>query len=234
MALTASYVTAGFEPVYNKIMQQVPNPVAYELAPNTAFAKGDLVVLSAGKVVKAAASATNVLGAMAAAYTTVTNPTGEMTVGMVYDQPFNVYRVTFAGHRDGTATGGTTTTLVDTGLTTSTDNVWNGALLYVYEGPGAGSIRTVKTYTGASDTLTVEKAFPTAITTASKYILLGAAAAAGDVINVGSVGVNISSASTVNAAATVVAEAGPLAVLAIDPFALTMDVMVRKHLFNTP
>lgn len=237
MALVAERVTEGFEPIYNKMVGSAPPPVEYELTPNTAFSKGDLVVLTNGLVARAAAGATNVLGVMAEAFTTATNPSAKKTKGSVYDNPYNVYRCTFANHRDATATGGTTTTLVDTALTTSTDSVWNGALLYIYEGKAAGSLRTVKTYTGVSDTLTVEEPFPEAPDTTSKYILLGNGGAASDAINVGKVGVNIVDENTIDAGATTASEAGPLVVvgLNIDLIKnLMMDVMIRKHIFNTP
>lgn len=233
MALTATRITDGFEPVYNKVMQQIPNPVKYELTPGTAFAKGDVVVLTNGKVAKASAGATNVLGVMAQSVTATQNPAGATTYGDVYDQPQNVYRCTFTGHRDATATGGSTTTLVDSTMGAAADDRWAGALLYVYEGAGAGSIRTVKAYTSATRTLTVEQPFAVAIDTTSKYILLGNASAAGDVINVGSYGVNLSGANRIAAGGTVASEAGPLVVTAINPAKLTMDVVIRKHLFHT-
>lgn len=230
MALTASRTTQGFEPVRN-LLGFAQNPVKYELTPGIAVTKGDMLVLTAGKVAKAAANATNVLGVAAESIAAAANPSDETTKIGVYDNPFNVYRCSFTGHRDATATGGTTTTLVDTALSTSSDDVWNGALLYIYEGAAAGSIRTVTDYTGATDTLTVSEPFPVAIDTTSKYILLGAGAAS-DVINVGSIGVDIVDENTIDSNATIGSEAGPLAVLAIDPANLTMDVLIRKHRYN--
>lgn len=231
MALTASRTTQGFELIGN-MFGAAPNPNLYELTPNTAFAKGDMVVLTDGKVAAAAANATNVLGVMAETFTTTTNPSAAATYGLVYDNPFNIYRCTFADHRDAAATGGTSTTLLDTALATSTDDVWNGAYLYIYEGPGAGDIRTVKDYTGATDTLTVEKAFSATPTTASYYILLGEAGAAGDVINVGSIGVDLKDANTIDANAANKDGDGPLAVLQIIPEELMMVVIIREHLYN--
>lgn len=229
MALTATRTTQGFELVRN-LLGFAPNAVPYELTPSEAFVTGDMVVLTNGKVTKAAAGATNVLGVMAE---TVTADATDVTKGLVHDNPFNVYRCTFAGHRDAAATGGTTTTLLDTALSTSTDNVWRSGLVYVYTGPGAGSIRTISAYTGASDTLTVIDPFPAAPTTASSYILLGAGGAANDAINVGKIGVDLTDANTINGAGTTVSEAGPLVVTAIDPANLMMDVLIRKHLYNT-
>jgi len=231
MALTASRTTNGFEPKYNKLGGTVDNAVDYELTPGVAFSAGDMVVLTANRVAKAAANATNVLGVMAETIAAADNPAATTTYGRVYDNPFIVYRCSFADHRDATATGGTTTTLVDTALSTSSDDDWNGALLYIYEGPAAGSIRTVKDYTGSSDTLTVEEPFPTAPTTASKYILLGAGGS-GDVINIGSFGVDLKDENTIDANATIANEAGPLLVVNIYPADLMMDVVIRKHIYN--
>jgi len=232
MTLTASRTTDGFELVGN-MMNVSDNGVEYELTPNTAFSRGDMVVLTAGKVAKAAANATNVLGVMAESFTTATNPSGKTTKGKVYDNPFNIYKCSFADHLDSTATGGTTTTLVDTALTTSTDDDWNGALLYIYEGAAAGSLRTVKDYTGSSDTLTVEEPFPVAPDTTSKYILLGLGGAANaDVINIGKAGVDLKDENTIDANATVASEAGPLVVMptSLDDIKdLILRVMIQNN-----
>ncbi|HOO11536.1 MAG TPA: hypothetical protein PK684_01115 [Bacillota bacterium] len=230
MAYTASRTTNGFELIGN-LLNVTDNGREYELTPNTAFSKGDMVVLTGGKVAKAAANAANVLGVMAESITAADNPTAGITYGKVYDNPFNIYRCSFADQTDSTATGGTTTTLIDSGLATSNDDYWNGALLYVYAGTNAGCIRTVTDYVGGTDTLHFQ-AMPAACDTTTKYIILGAAAAASDSINVGSVGVNLKDENTIDANATIANEAGPLAVLGINPANLTMDVVVRKHRFN--
>jgi len=230
MAYTASRTTNGFELIGN-LLNVTDNGREYELTPNTAFSKGDMVVLTDGKVAKAAANAANVLGVMAESITAADNPTAGITYGKVYDNPFNIYRCSFADQTDSTATGGTTTTLIDTGLATSDNDYWNGALLYVYAGTNAGCIRTVTDYVGSTDTLHFQ-AMPAACDTTTKYIILGAAAAASDSINVGSVGVNLKDENTIDANATIANEAGPLAVLGINPANLTMDVVVRKHRFN--
>lgn len=234
--LSANRTSDGFELVGN-MMNVADNGVEYELTPNTAFTKGDMVVLTYGKVAAAAANATNVLGVIAESFTTSTNPSSATTKGKVYTNPFNVYRCTFSDHTDSTATGGTTTTLVDTALSTSTDHDWRGALLYIYEGTNAGCLRTVKDYTGSSNTLTVEEAFPAACDTTTKYILLGAGSVTGDdVINIGKIGVDLKDANTIDANATVASEAGPLVVLPtpIEEIKnLMLRVMLRKSVFNT-
>lgn len=234
MALTATRVSKGFEPVRHLLGQPMV-PREYELTPNTAFSQGDMVVLTNGLVAKAAANATNVLGSIAEAFTTTTNPSAATTMGRVYDDPNIVFRCTFSDHLDSTATGGTTTTLVDTALSTSTDNDWRGAYVYIYDGTNKGIARTVKSYTGSSDTLTFEEAFPAACDTTTKYIMLGVGGAANnDVINVGKIGVDLKDENTIDGNATVANEAGPLKVEKIIPLDLMMDVTIRKHIYKTP
>lgn len=231
MAYTAPRVSQGFELIGN-MFGPAPNPNKYILTPNTAFNKGDMVVLTNGMVAKAAAGATNVLGVMAKSYTTTENPAAKQTWGLVYDNPFNIYRCSFDDHRDAVATGGTATTLIDTNLSTSNNDVWNGAMLWIYDGPGAGDVRIVKDYVGANDTLVVEEPFSAVPTTASKYILLGEAGAVGDVIFPGATGVDLKDENTIDASAPNKDGDGPLAVLAIDFPNLMMTVLIREHLYN--
>ena len=231
MAYEALKVSQGFELIGN-MYGPAPNPNTYPLTPNTAFSKGDMVVLANGMVAKAAANATDVLGVMAKSFTVAQNPSGKITYGPVYDNPFNIYRCTFADHRDAAATGGTSTTLIDTALSTSSNDVWNGALLYIYDGPGKGDVRIVSDYVGASDTLSVEEPFSDTPTTDTKYILLGEAGAAGDVIFVGATGVDLKDENTIDANAPNKDGDGPLAVLAVDFPNLMMTVIVREHLYN--
>ena len=237
MAYTAKRTSIGFEPIYNRTLNPIPNPVKYELTPGTAFNRGDMVVLSAGKIAKAtAASVADIIGVMAESIAAADNLAGTITKGSIYDHPDNVYRVTFSDHRDAVATGGTTGTLIDTNLSTSVNDVWNGALLYIYEGPSAGSTRTVSDYVGASDTLSVDTAFPEAITAASKYILLGAASEANDVINEGLAGLVLKDEKAVDANAarlSSAAKVGPLACMKIYPAELMMDVMIRRSCHYT-
>jgi len=231
MALEAKRPAYGFERVTNKFGFPA-NPTVYELTPGVEFKAGDLVVLQSGRVAKAAPGATNVLGVMAESVDATKNLGGKVTRGAVYDNPFDVFRCRFSGHRDAQATGGSANTLVDANLNVTTDGAFVGALLYVYEGPGAGAIRTVVEYYGATRTFEVEEPFPEPVTNESRYILLGAGTQAGDAINVGTVGVNILDARTINAGGSVVGEPGPLVVLSIDVQNLTMDVLIRKHLYN--
>lgn len=238
MAHTASRTSLGFEVIYNKTVTTIPNPVAYELTPNTAFVKGDMVTLTAGKIAKAAAgTVADIVGVMAESVAAADNPAAGCTYGKVYDHPDNVYRCTFSDQLDSTATGGTTTTLADTALSTSSNDVWNGALLYVYDGTNKGCIRTVSDYVGSGDTLTFTLPMPAACDTTTKYIMLGLAAEANDVINVGLGGIVLKDENTIDANAGRLSSAvkvGPLVAIDINPEQLMMDVMVRRscHIFG--
>lgn len=238
MAYAAERTSMGFEWCRNIMLGQRPNPHKYELTPNTAFEIGDMVVLTNGKVAKATStSATGILGVMAQAFTTTTNPSAGLTLGLVEDNPFNVFRVTFCDHTDGTATGGSTTTLIDTGLDTSTNDFWNGALLYIYAGTNKGCVRTVSDYAGSTDVLTVTYPFPAAIDTTSKYILLGLGGEASDVINRGARGLVLKDEARVDANAGVLSSkalVGPLVCMRVYPEKLMMDVMVRMscHIYG--
>lgn len=236
MAMTASRTSNGFEPIYNKSLGAVPNPVAYELTPSTTFAMGDMVTITAGKLALAAAgTVADIVGVMAES---IVSDATSIMYGKVYDHPDNVYRCTFVDHKDAAATGGTTTTLLDSALSTSSNDVWNGAAIYIYEGPGAGSLRTVSDYVGSSDTLTVTNPLPAAPTTASKYILLGLGAEANDVINVGLGGIVLKDEDSIDANAGRLSSAvkvGPLVCVDLGKISdLMMDVMVRRscHIFG--
>lgn len=71
----------------------------------------------------------------------------------------------------GTADSGTTTTLVS-GLLKGADDFWIGARLVITAGPNVGEIRTITEYVASTDTLTVDHAYSTAITSASTYELV--------------------------------------------------------------
>ncbi len=238
MAHTASRTTIGFEPIGNKSLGFVPNPVEYELTPGEAFVKGDMVTIAYGKLTKATSSTTsNVCGVMAESVAAADNPSGSITKGRVYDHPDNIYRCSFSDQTDSTATGGSTTTLEDTALSTSSNDLWNGALLYIYDGTNKGCIRTVSDYAASGDVLTVDTAFPAACDTTTKYIMLGLAGEANDVINVGLGGVQLKDANTIDANAARLSSAakqGALVPIAINPAELMMDVMVRRscHIFS--
>jgi len=230
MAYSASRTTQGFELVGN-LAGVVDQGKLYEMTPSLALVKGDMVVLTNRKVAKAAANASNVLGVCAES---VTAHATDVTYILVYDNPFNIYRCSFADHADNVVDSGTTTTIVDAELTQDTDDDWIGALVYFYEGTNAGAIRTVSDFDQASDTITFVDPLPAAPDTTSKYIILGEGDEAGaSTINVGTVGVDLKDENTIDANAPVDAVDGPLAVRAIYPADLMMDVIIIKHLYNS-
>lgn len=239
MAHTAKRISIGFEPVYNKTVTTIPNPVKYELTPNTAFKQGDMVVITAGKVAKATSgSKSGILGVMAESIAAADNPAAGLTHGKVYDHPDNVYRCTFKNHLDSTVDSGTTTTLVDSALDTATDDIWNGALVYFYEGTNAGCVRTVSDFDNSTDTLIFTYPLPAAPDTTSKYIILGDASEANDSINVGSSGILLADEDEIDASNSRLdsgALVGPLVCVGASKVAdLMLDVMVRRscHLFG--
>lgn len=87
-----------------------------------------------------------------------------------------IYRVTFANHQDETVAGYSAPDITDT-TGHSANDYPNGALLYVYEGPGIGEVNIVEDYVHAGPTTKCHRNFATALTTSSKYISLDGEAA---------------------------------------------------------
>jgi hypothetical protein len=230
MTLSASRTTAGFELVGN-LMGVPDNGMEFCLTENTAYSKGDMVVLTNGKVAKAAANATKVLGVMAETFTTTTNPDASETMGKVYTNPYNIYRCSFTGHLDLTATSGSTTTIVNASLN-ATDNYWIGALVYVYEGTNAGCARIVSDSDSSDGSITVEKAFPAAIDTTSKFILLGEGTSTANLVLCPGANIDIVDCNTLDSNATNASDVGPCTIIKIYPQDLMMDIIIKNHLFN--
>ena len=72
--------------------------------------------------------------------------------------------------RTGTATGGSTTTIVDTALIDATDTSIKGTNVYAYDGAGQSQATRATAFTAASDTITVPTQ-GTAFASGTKYIL---------------------------------------------------------------
>ena len=68
---------------------------------------------------------------------------------------------------NGVATGGSATTLTDTAKTWTAD-FWNGGYVYIYQGTGAGEVRTITDTT--PDTITIESGTTPDVT--SKYVIV--------------------------------------------------------------
>jgi hypothetical protein len=74
-----------------------------------------------------------------------------------------------AKQETGTATAGTTSTLVDTSKRKEDDNFWKGGTLEIISGTNAGQARTVTVFVQSTATLTVSPVFGSAIDTTSVY-----------------------------------------------------------------
>jgi len=70
-----------------------------------------------------------------------------------------------------TATGGTTTTLIDTVTLTQADDFYNGMIIEITSGPGIGEARLITDFVQSTNTITVLTAFSTAITSSSVYTI---------------------------------------------------------------
>jgi hypothetical protein len=232
MALSATRTTNGFELVGNLMPCVTNNPVEYELTPATTLAAGDMVVFTNNKITYAAANANNVVGVMAETFTATTNPSTAKTFGKVHANPFNVYRCSFADHGDYACSASTslntTTTIYSTYYGSMTASALVGCLVYLYEGPGSKAIRTI-TASSSSGTLTFIDPVGAQPTTATNFILLGST---GCPINVGTIGVDLKDANTIDADAVTTSAIGPLTVVALNPAELTMDVVIRRHWLN--
>jgi len=70
-----------------------------------------------------------------------------------------------------TATGGTTTTLIDTVTLTGADDFYKGMIVEITSGPASGEARLITGSVLATNTITVLTAFSTAITSSSVYTI---------------------------------------------------------------
>lgn len=73
----------------------------------------------------------------------------------------------------GTASGGSTNTLIDAGRTESSDH-WNGMVILITSGANAGLARMIVGFNAASDTITFQQPVPNAIVTGVTYEILPA------------------------------------------------------------
>lgn len=248
MAYVAPRVSQGFEYIGNLMQAPGEDPQSFELTPNTAFTMGNAVYIpasgsaGAGKVTNCSGStpASGILGIIPANIFTATptqgvttqpvNTSTALVTSQIMTNRYNIYRVTFSGHIDSTATSGSTTTLADTVGLTSGTNFYAGGAIYIYAGTNAGQIRTISSQ--ATQTLTWINPMPAPIDTTSKYILLpGAGSSAYTGINVGSyVQLATGSASTIAVNANPTAP-GQFVVKAIEFNNLMLQVMLTQPLY---
>lgn len=76
-----------------------------------------------------------------------------------------------SAQEDGTATGGSSTTLVDTSRKEA-DEYWNGGTIEIISGTGSGQVRDITSFSKSSSTITVSTAWVTEPDTTSKYIIV--------------------------------------------------------------
>jgi hypothetical protein len=193
MALTAT-ATQGFEP-YRRVAEDEVLWVPGD--PGDTFTRGDVVVFSIGEgvadprvadeevmgrvnktvVCSATANAMPVFG--------TDNPTAQWgAIGLTPNDALveirpcvtpgtQVYLATFASHHD-TALDAYTAGTPSITLTTSPggNDDPNGALVYVYDGPGKGQWNVIADYDHGSKVATLHRPFATAPTSASSVIIL--------------------------------------------------------------
>jgi len=198
MALTAAKSPLGFE----LVRYTHENEVLYVPGdPGDAIVRGDLLTVTVGEGVLDVAATTEVPVAvaqktvtMAALATGFPRPSAfdaatDTSNTLVPVKPMiaagePIYKATFANHYDDvviTYTAATPSLQLTTGL--GVDSYGAGALVYIYEGAGAGQVNVVADYdhAGHADgalTLILHRAFATAPDSTSKVIIVSGEAAA--------------------------------------------------------
>ena len=91
-----------------------------------------------------------------------------------------LFKSTFADQLDRAVTTYTagTRTIVHDGAAFGANDMVNGAVLYVYEGTGAGQLNVVEDYVTASSSIVTLRPFEVALDTTSNFIVLGGEAVA--------------------------------------------------------
>ena len=245
MALTARE-TVGFERKYAK--HGFPtNPVSYVGSSGTTYTKGRLATLPAptgsGMLVSLTSTidVTNTNPIIGVIAETKTCTATDWTV-KVYDNPFDVFKVSFVGHADlacGASTAQNTYTMAISTTESTAADLMKGSMLYIYEGPGNGDVRTITANTKADPgVITVAPQFSATPTTASKAIVLCGVSTSGATdekgVNVGTPMLKLSTVSAAKVKIAALDNNNYLNVVDIDPANLTMDVMIAltKHAFG--
>jgi len=192
MALTQAVSLKGFEwerEVAQGEVLWVPGD------PGVTYTEGDLVEHSAGLVILGTDSGNGMVGRVEKTTVCPANTQAFPAPGDFYEaadtaaqktlipiRPIipvgsTVLKATFAGHQDETVVSYTASTRAiacTTGF--GADDRPNGALLYVYDGPGKGEVNVVEDYDhtgGAAELLLIcHRPFNATLTTSSKFIVL--------------------------------------------------------------
>lgn len=195
MALTAT-ASQGFERLGNTTERHL---LLLPGDPGATYTRGDMITISNGVLGAAAANGkslgrvakTVVCPAASVAFPTVNeldygnldSDTKNLTlvpVEVLVAAGTPIFKATFASHVDDAVTSYTpaTRTIVHVAAGYGGNDYPNGALLYVYEGTGAGQVNIVEDYATATQSIVVHRDFATALDTTSKFILLSGEAVA--------------------------------------------------------
>jgi hypothetical protein len=140
----------------------IPSIREYDIASTTEISAGQIVVLSAGLVAAASVDQTaKILGVAAESHSGSADTLDSRSNGKkirVYDGPHAIFRCPAPII---TATGGTATTVIDTGVDAFSDDTFNGGYLKLLSKAAAstntdlvGSVRRITDYTASSNTFT--------------------------------------------------------------------------------
>lgn len=156
---------------------RVGNPRTYQIAATTAIEKGEIVKLTNGLVVAIGDADQDdpYLGIAATAHDGATDDgVQKATTIRIYDDPQDV----FAVHPTVviTATGGSTTTFVNSNLLPATDDIFNDGYIKIVscaaDSSLNGRIVKISDYTGSGGTLTLAETLPAAIASGDTAYLL--------------------------------------------------------------
>ncbi len=232
MALTATRTSNGLE------LFMPPNPgqklSKWFIENGQAASIGCGIYLALSLINTIAAAGANLIGVSTEEKT---GNTSGLTLSFVDICNKPIFVCTFTGHEDVAATTGGTTTIASTNLSASTNDYYNGALLYIYEGPGKGDTRVVTDFVGSGQVLTLNQGTSQTTTTATKFIIIpGPRDGANKGIGPGSP-IDFSDKDTLNAADNT----GPLVVYPLDPLLmgqllkdLMLPVVINDTLYNSP
>lgn len=158
---------------YDVTLQTI-DPSAHSATEILYYPDGDVILESGDAIVVAYANA----DARTWTVTVITEGTGSATSAtrLVFDAVFRTARL-LGGMRMGIATGGSTTTIVDTDRTEG-DDYWNNGTAFIVDTVGDGSpiheFQRISDYVQSTGTITVDDPFTAAVDSGDRYALLPA------------------------------------------------------------
>lgn len=245
MAWAAPKTTKGFTFLKNLYGGDPGIPIILRgiVKENTAFSEGNLLKIGTNsRIEKAAQGNDNLLGVAHQSLTTAQNPDADETEIEYIPGLGAVFKCSFANPKDATVTdagNSSVTKLVSTALDEGSDDVWNGALMYIYGGScgNKGVFRTVIDFDHTGDFILLEKPLANVPDVTTAFILLGKGDGNGN-INFGAIGVDLVDENTIDISATLSAEDGSLMIYpnfqtikeCVEEGAL--PVIIRHHLLQ--